>query len=289
SHAAEFRQAVGQRMAEPARFERAVAISTGAERPPLISTWVQLLPADAGPALVAALAQGRDSVARRQIAEAALSRFQSCAAQLDQVVRKGSAEEVEAVLSALAPLPPARRAELAAIAFENPDARVKLAAIPLVAADPPTAVKALAGAVASADRGVRVAAAQALAGTSGVAEQASNLLLVAMARAQFAGADKEEQTAFYRALGKLGATSGFSFLSERLAQPPRKLFGRRKAIDEQLLAVQGLTEEGTRRSLRALEEAQQPANGHASAVVAACRAAAQHLRERERTKGGKTA
>ena len=134
---------------------------------------------------------------------------------------------------------------------------------------------------------MRVAAAQALAGCLVVAEQAASLLLAAMARPQFAAVDKEEQTLFHRSLGKLGSSNGFSFLLEQLARPPRRLFRRRRGIDLQLLAVQGLAEEASQRSLRVLEDALIPSRGHAPAVVAACRAAAQHLREH--TKGGKTA
>jgi hypothetical protein len=108
-----------------------------------------------------------------------------------------------------------------------------------------------------------------------------------MARPQFAKVDKEEQTHFYRALGRLGSGIGFTFLLEKLERPPRRLFRRRKGVDEQLLAVQGLAEEASQRSLRALEEALEPSRGLAPAVVAACRAAAQYVRERPR--GGKGA
>src|SRR5205823_3238827 len=98
---------------------------------------------------------------------------------------------------------------------------------------------------------------------------------------------KEERTLFYRALGKLGAPAGLAFLAERLARPANKLFGRRKGLEEQLLAVQGLAEDRSPRSLRALEDALAPSSGHAPAVMAACRAAAQHVRAAG--KGGKTA
>src|SRR5207237_878178 len=81
--------------------------------------------------------------------------------------------------------------------------------------------------------------------------------------------DREEQASFYRALGKLGSQAGFSYLIERLARPPKGLFGRRKGEQEQLLAIQGLAEEGTPRSLRAIEEATLPSRGHSAAVVAA--------------------
>ncbi len=287
SHAGEFRQAVGRWLSEPSRIERVAALAASLEGPPLLGRWLPLLPPETGPGLVAGIASGRDPAARKQIAAAALARIDSCAQQLDKLMRTGAAAEVQAVLSALAPLPAARRAELAEAAFANPDENVRLEAIPIVAAEPPLAIRALAPALAAPARSVRVAAAQALAGCLVVAEQAASLLLAAMARPQFAAVDKEEQTLFHRSLGKLGSSNGFSFLLEQLARPPRRLFRRRRGIDLQLLAVQGLAEEASQRSLRVLEDALIPSRGHAPAVVSACRSAVQHLRER--TKGGRTA
>jgi hypothetical protein len=287
SHAVKFRAAVGRWLAEPARIERAVKLVTGAERPPLLPSFLHLLPPEAGPAILPVLRLGRAPALRLQIAAAALARIDSCAAQLVELLRMGTADEVRALLASMAPLPAGRRAELATAAFENPDPAVKLDAIPLVAADPPAAVRSLGTALSSPVRPVRVAAAQALASCAGVAEQASTLLLAAMGRPQFGQVDKEEQTLFYRALGKLGANSGFSFLVDRLESKQKKFFKRRKAVEDQLLAVQGLVEEGSLRSLRALEDALLPQSGHPPAVVAACRAAAQHVRAA--SKGGRTA
>jgi hypothetical protein len=113
------------------------------------------------------------------------------------------------------------------------------------------------------------------------------MLLSAMTRPQFAQVDKEEQTAFHRALGKLGSPSGLQFLLDRLSRPAKGFFGKRKGVEEQLLAVQGLAEDRGARSLKALEEALLPSRKHAPAVVAACRAAAQHVRAA--AKGGRPA
>src|SRR5207248_6924967 len=173
ARAGDFRQALGKRLAEAKRLERAVAIANGAERPPLVSSYAQLLPPDAGPGLLAVLAQGKDASMRQQIAAAALARFDSCARQIDQMLGKGSMAQVGALLAALSPLPPSTRAELAAAAFANREAEASLAAIPAVAADPPTAVKCLAGPLAAAAGPVRMAAAQALGGCQALAEQAA--------------------------------------------------------------------------------------------------------------------
>src|SRR5205814_7399411 len=126
SHAGEFRTAVGRRLADPARTERMIRISTGAEKPPLIQAWTQLQPPDSGPALLAILPLGPDPSARLQIATAVLARIDSCAPQLDEVLRRGAAGEVMALLSASTALSGARRAELAAAALSNADQSVKL-------------------------------------------------------------------------------------------------------------------------------------------------------------------
>ncbi len=256
--------------------------------PPLLNAWLQLLPPGSGPVVLAVLPLGRDPAARLLIAQAALARIDSCIGQLPEMLRTGTAFEVQALLGAMAPLPPPRRAELATAAFDNPAPAVKLQAIPLVAADASTAVRTLGSSLTANSREVRVAAGQALGACSSAAEQASALILQTMERPQFAKVNKEEQSIFYRSLGKLGSNGGFQFLLDRLNQPPRKLFGRKKAIEIQLLAVHGLSEEASTRSAKALEEAQLESRRHPAAVVAACKAAAHQVRSAA-ARGGKTA
>ncbi len=113
AHAGEFRSAVGRRLADPARTERMLRIATAAEKPPLIQAWGQLMPADGGPALLAVLPLAPDPAARLQVAGAIVARVESCAAQLDEVLRRGPGKEAIALLSASSTLPPAKRAELA--------------------------------------------------------------------------------------------------------------------------------------------------------------------------------
>ena len=277
AHAGEFRNAVARKLSDPVRLERVVQMVTGSERPPLLPAWLALLPPDAAPSILAALPLGRDPAARVHLATALLTRSEPGSAQVDSMLRRGGAPEALAVLTAAASLPAVRRAELAVSALANPDPAVKLEAIPLLVGDPAVAVRSLGPLLQSPLRPVRLSAAQAIAGCYTLAEPATAALLGALGRPQFAQADKEEQTALYRAVGKLGAQSGMTFLIEQLSKPPRKLFGRRKGIEEQLLAVQGLAEEGSSRALRVLEETMLPERGAAPAVVAACRAAAQHL------------
>jgi len=148
-------------------------------------------------------------------------------------------------------------------------------------------VRTLGGALNSPARTVRIAAALGLSSSVSAADPAAQLLLEAMSRPRFASVDRDEQTVFYRSLGKLGSSAGFNWLCERLNQRPGKLFGRKKVVDAQLLAVQGLAEDCGPKALRALEEALLASHGHSPAVVAAGRAAAQHVRAA--SKGGKTA
>ena len=274
SQAKEFRAAVGRNLADPKRLELAIKLGA-AERPPLLPAWLALLPPDAGPALVATLPLGATAAARGQLAFAAIARMDSCSVQLHATLRQGGLPVVQALLGAATE--PGRRAEFALIAAGNPDLAVKLEAIPFLGANE-HAARFLGALLASPSREARIAAAQMLGNFAAVPEASAAHLIAAMSRPPFMSFDRDEQALCCRALGKLGTTSGFSFLFERLSRPPKGLFGRRKGESEQLLAVQGLAEEASQRSLRALEEALLPSRGHGPAVVAACRAAAQHVR-----------
>ena len=284
AHAGEFRKAASAWIADPARLAQAVQLAAGPERPSLLSPWLALLPLDAGPAVLAELPQAPDPAARLLLASAAVARVDSCAAQLSALLQKGAAQEARALLVALAALPAQRRAGLAAAAFDHRDLSVKLEAVPLVADDPPTAVRTLGPPLTAPLRELRVAAVQALANCSGAAEQAAGLIVTALSRPQFSALDKEEQTLFYRSLGKLGSGAGYTFLLEQFSRRSKRFFGRGKLIHKQLLAVQGLAEDGSSKAVRALEDALLPSRGYPPAVVAACKAAAQHLRSGPRGK-----
>ncbi len=274
AHAKAFRAAVGRNLSNPQRLELAIKLGA-AERSPLLPAWLALLPPDAGPVLVATLPLGPTAAVRGQLAAAAIARMNSCSMQIDATLRQGGVPVVQALLRAATE--PGRRAEFALIAAGNPDLSVKLEAIPFLGANE-HAARFLGALLASPSREARIAAVQTLGTFVAVPEGSASHLIAAMSRPSFTGFDRDEQTLCCRALGKLGTTSGFSFLFERLSRPPTGLFGRRKGESEQLLAVQGLAEEVSQRSLRALEEALLPSRGHSPAVVAACRSAAQHVR-----------
>ena len=284
THAGDFRKAVGAWLADAARLLRAVQLPPGQESPPSLAAWLALLPPEAGQAVLQVLPQALDPAARLLLAKAVVARVDSCAAHFSEVLQKGAAPEAQALLVALAALPAQRRAELAAPAFDHRDAGVRLEAVPLVAGDPALAVRTLGASLTASVRPLRMAAVQVLAGCFGAAEPAAGLIVAAIARPQFSALDKEEQTLFYRSLGKLGSGAGYTFLLEQLSRRSKKFFGRRKLIDKQLLAVQGLAEDGTSRAVRALEDALLPTRGYPAAVVAACKAASQHLRSAPRGK-----
>jgi hypothetical protein len=274
SHAGEFRAAVGRNLADPRLLELAIKLGA-AERPPLLPAWLALLPPEAGPAVVALLPLGATSIVREQLAAAAIARMNSCSAQIDATLRQGALPVVQALLASATE--PGRRSEFALIATGNGDLAVKLEVIPHLAATE-HAARFLGSILSSPSREARLAAVQMLGSFAAVPEASAAHLISAISRPAFGSFDREEQELCCRALGRLGTTTGFSFLFERLSRPPRGLFGRRKGESGQLLAVQGLAEEASQRSLRALEEALLPSRGHGPAVVAACRAAAQHVR-----------
>ena len=289
AHAPEFRSALGKRLADPHRLERAVKLA-GSERPPLLPAWLALLPDEEGGTIATVLPLAETPAVRAALATAALARSDSAQATLLTILRTGSALDAQAVIAAasvLAPkaLPIARRAELAAAASAHPDALVQVKAIPLLGGDA-TSVQRLSALLASPSRAVRLAAAEGLSGFGQLADAATKELLAAIAHRRFAKLDRDEQTALYRSLGKLGSAAGHAFLLDKLSKPPRGIFKRRKGETGQLLAVQGLAQEGSQRALRALDDASHTSAGNPPAVVAACRAAAQHVRAGHR---GRTA
>ena len=285
AHSQDFRAAVGKKLAEPRRLERAIKLGAGAEKPPLLASWLALLSPEEGGTIATLLALAETPASRASLAVAAVARYDSARSALLDVLRGGGAQDAQAVIAASSTLPVARRTEVAAAASAHPNPLVQVQAIPLLGGDA-ASVQKLGGLLRSPARDVRLAAAQGLSAFTLMVDAAANQLLAAIRRSKFGKLDREEQTAVYRALGKLGSAPGFAFLLERLTRPARRLFKRRREA-EQLLAVQGLAEEASQRSLRALEDVLLPSRNHPPGVVAASRAAAQHVRAAQR--GGKTA
>jgi hypothetical protein len=247
----------------------------------MLPSWIALLPLDAGATVLSVLPRAKDQATREVLAQAVLERLDSCGAQVIEILQAGSVNEARPLLAAMLTLLPARRAELAAAAFLNPETLVVLESVPVLAADAATAARTLGPALSHQARAVRIAAAEALAVVSTGAERAGGFLIEAIASPRFAHADAAEQAIFHRALGKLGSNVGFMYLSSQLAQPAKKLFGRRQRVKQQLFAVEGLAEEGSPRSLRALDECSSTDRGFPKPVATACKAAAQRVRSRK--------
>jgi hypothetical protein len=277
SHGADFRSWMGRWLADPARLGFAVAVQ-GAGK--LLPHWLALLPQESGATLLSLLPRAKDQGAREVLAQAILSRIESCAQQVAEVLSSGSAAEVRPLLAGMSGLGTVRRAELATAAFSNGDAAVALEAIPHLAQEPSSAVRNLGPALQHESRAVRIAAANALGALPSGTERAGAPLIDAIAKPRFADADAEEKVIFHRALGKLGSTVGFLYLSSQLGLPPKKIFGRQRRTQVQLLAVEGLAEEGSPRSLRALDDGSSVKRGYSRAVAAACKAAAERVRSR---------
>jgi hypothetical protein len=273
-----FRASVGRRLAEPARLARVCALAGRSEKA-LVSalpSWLSLLPRDASGVLLDALpsapAQARPALARVAVerAELGLERFAVALAT-------GAPETALALLGALSTLAPSKRAELAGPALSHPAPRVRIEAIAAVAAEPERALRELPSLLSGSETSVRVAAAQALPPGTAHGERAAALLIAAMARPAFLASKPDERALFYRALGKLGSTAGFDFLVLGLSATTG-LFKRRPAEAGRMLAVAGLSEETSVRTLRALEAAADPRHGQPAAVVAAARAAVSRMR-----------
>jgi hypothetical protein len=277
AHGADFRSWMGRWLSDPARLVFAVEVPGAAK---LLPPWLSLLPPEAGATLLSLLPRAKDQATREVLAQAVLTRIESCAAQVTELLRSASAPEVKPLLAAMNGLGAVRRSELAAAAFLNPDAAVALEAIPHLAQETATAVRTLGPALQHESREVRVAAAEALGALPSGTEKAGAPLIEAITRPRFAQADAEEKVIFHRALGKLGSTVGFLYLSSQLGLPPKKIFGRQRRTQVQLLAVEGLAEEGSPRSLRALDDGSSVKRGYSRAVAAACKAAAERVRSK---------
>ena len=278
-HLIELRLVVGRTLVERQRLLRAIELS--ALEPKLLPRYLAFLPLDSGPALIPLLHASVDS-ARAALANAVMLRLESCAQAVDEVLRKGEASLALAVLAAMPSASPDKRGPFAAAALSHPEVTVKTAAIPWLSGN---LVSLLGPLLSHPDAGLRLATAEALGSATAQREPAAALLMSILARPGALSGDRQELETLHRALGRLGSSSGFTFLSDRLTRVRRKLFGKRKVELVQLLALQGLAEERSSRSLKALDELLQAPEGHTPAVLAACRAAASSLRAAVRRAG----
>ena len=272
-HAADFRDAIGKRLAEPQRLQRMAELTGLSDRALTLALppWLSLLPREAGIALLEVLSKA-PAASQPQLARAAIDRADSSLERLAASLTNGTPGAALALLGALDGLAPPTRAELAAPALQHPSPRVRIEAALAIGGEPELAVQLLGRLLRAAEGSVRTAAAWVLAGCGGVAEAAGRLLVETIDTDEFDGRDREERLAFHRALGRLGSSAGFTFLSERLNES-RGLFRKRPAEEERLLAIAGIAEENAMRSVRALEAAAAADSGQPAAVSAAARAA----------------
>ena len=283
AHAPSFRGFLGRQLADRSRLMRAVDLVAAPVKAAsqLPSVWTALLPDDAGPALVEALAAAR-AEALPALASGAVRRLVSCREELAEAMRALPAPAAQAVLAALPAAAARSRAELATAALAHPDRAVREQAVPLVASDGQLALAQLGPLLG--DSALRLAAAEALSSCADHAEQAAALLIGRLSSGKL---PDQDLAVLYRALGRLGSSAGRAFLSERLARPARGFLKRRKSEQEQLLAVEALAEDGSLAALRILDEAADPRRGHPPAVRAASAAAVERLRTRRQAPEGR--
>ncbi|MBS2021949.1 MAG: hypothetical protein JST92_06030 [Deltaproteobacteria bacterium] len=277
-HAQAFRAGVARKLADPGRLLRLSELGgvNEAALTQAIPVWLALLPREAGNALLDVLPQA-PAQTQQLFARAAIARAELDLERFARTLSQGQPAAVIAILAALDTLSPATRAELSTPALSHASARVRIEAVNAVGSDAETAVRELPAQLLANDPSVRVAAVQVLASCAGAAERAAALLISAIERPGFASLDREEQALHYRALGKLGSSSGFQFLCEQLSVS-KGLFKKKPAENERLLAVNGLAEETSVRTLRALEQAAAPENGQPATVATAARAAVVRMR-----------
>ena len=276
--AGDFRIALGRNLADPQRLSALVQLCGKDERAvaQALPFWLTLLARDSAAVLLELLAAAPQA-AQQTIARAIVDRAESNRNKFEETLRSGRAEVVLPLLAALGASPLAARATFAACALRHHETAVRLEAAALVGRDQSAAVTHLGPLLSGPDATVRMAAAGAL-GRAGIeAEAAAELFIASIERPAFAEGLREEQTFFYRALGRIESTRGFDFLCDQLAVR-RGLFRKKAATATRLLAVQGLSEDRTPRSLRILEEAASPSGAQPPLVASAARAAAARLR-----------
>ena len=287
-HAAGFRTALSRKMMDEKRLARAVELVGQQEKAgaQILACWLQLLPPEAGPNIASALATATRGDVIAPLAHAALLRLGTARAFLEDLLRRGSSGVALGILAQLGAVQAVRpRAELAAAALDQREPRVRAEAIRIVPIEPQVALQRLGPLLDDPDPQLRMTAAEALSSCMSLAEPAAVALIRSMSRPAFEEREREELIVFYRALGRLQSTTGHSFLAERLSHPKKGFMKKKRGEQEQLLAVQGISEEATLRALRVLEEATTPGRDHPPSVVNACRAAMVRIRTPRESRG----
>ena len=272
------REALSRRLAEPWRLAQLAGMSEGSMDLFIfgLPVYLQLLSYEAGPALVQAMANTEGKGVRQACAAAAAARLAACRTAYEAGLSRGPPGVARALLEALEGIDQSQRGPLSALALGHPDLTVQIEAVKALAAlEPKLAVQLLGPHLTAVEPSVRLAAAEALGLIR--LEEAGQALLQRMRAAEFARAERAEREVFFEALGRGGSQLGFGYLCERLTQ--RGAGQKKGAVEEQLLSVRGLAAEGTARSLRVLEHAALPEQGHQPVVAQSCKSAAHHVRE----------
>ena len=286
--AAELQPKLSPRLGEQFRLVRLAAICT-LDLDLLIfglPVYLSFLRPEAGPALVGSLAFIEGKSVRDLFAAAAGARLAACRDAFAAGLHAGSPEVARSLLAALAAAPSGERGALAAVAIGHRDVSVAALAIKLLGLhDPRGAPGQLRPLLAHHLPEVRLAAATALGGLRGD-EEATAALLDRMRSLEFGLVDRGEREVLFEMLGRQRSSAGFGYLSEKLTSPSRTPLLRARALEDQLHAIRGLAAEGTERTLRLLEFAAHPDQENPPVIVAAAKAAGNHVREQSTRSAG---
>src|SRR5256885_9101481 len=110
----------------------------------VLASWLQLLPAEAGPNIISALPTATRGDVIAPLAHAALVRLGTSRAFLEEILHRGPAAVALGILAQLGAVQAVRpRAELAAAALGHAETRVRAEAIRIVPIEPQVAVERL--------------------------------------------------------------------------------------------------------------------------------------------------
>src|SRR5256885_8971201 len=129
----------------------------------VLASWLQLLPAEAGPNIASALATATRGDVIAPLAHAALVRLGTSRAFVEEILHRGPSGVALGILAQLGAIQAVRpRAELAAAALDHREARVRAEAMRIVPVEPQVALQRLGALLDDPDSQLRMTAADAL-------------------------------------------------------------------------------------------------------------------------------
>ena len=271
----EFVAGIRMRMLQAPRLQRALtaAASSPGGDGEWLPSFLDLLPDEAGAALLAALPGQTSPRIQGALAKAAAARLAHCPDLYRRSLTCEDAPAARALLAALRGVASPLAASVAVGGLEHRARPVNLLALSAVAVHPATALSHLMPLLSHPDIVLRMAAAETLASCGA---EAAPLLINAMSRPAFDRAEPAERAAFYQSLGILATAEGFAFLSARLAEAAAGASRARDIPAERRFLIQAILAEKSDRSLAALEGAERAADSNE--VAATCRMAMRNLR-----------